>query len=126
MSTIKTIGSNSATVVGLNRRRYSIRFQNVGKTFIYLQRIPLSGAYESVSPSNFEVALAPLEDKNGTPETFETRSILAYQAVSGDCYDYCHDPCHNEEDDENTEDKKPCHKKCKGSLAITETSKVYL
>jgi len=125
-----SVGERPIKVADFSSSRYSIRFQNAGDTFIYLQRIPLSGAYTNVSPSDFEVVLAPLNSQTGSPGVFETRSILAYQAVAGKC---CHipDPCHHEDDGhDNEKSKRPqhpdddCHcKKCYGLLAITETRK---
>ncbi|MGV8961896.1 MAG: hypothetical protein ACOH2V_00765 [Candidatus Saccharimonadaceae bacterium] len=122
------IGQTPIIIASINTKRYTIRFQNVGETFLYLQRIPLKGAYEVVSPTNFEVILAPLNSKNGSPETFETHSILAYQIVSGPCYDNC-DPCKpcptpHKSTSVPEEEKTSCKKKCRGKVSITETSKI--
>lgn len=133
MGTI-SVGQTPVQVAKLNTHRVSIRFQNVGDTFIYLQRIPLQGAYSNISSSNFEVALAPLNSQTGSPEVFETRSMLAYQAIAGKCCNI-KNPCkshgkHNKEErlesDNKSETKQNCDCNCKlclGSLAITETVK---
>ena len=127
-----SVGQTPIKVANYSPNRDSIRFQNAGDTFIYLQRIPLQGAYNNVSSSDFEVVLAPLNSQSGSPEVFETHSILAYQAVSGPCCKIP-DPCkqHDTEYDADYEkENKPqrpdddCHcKKCYGLLAITETKK---
>ena len=121
------VGQGPIKVANVNPYRNTIRFQNAGDSLIYLKRIPLHGTYTDVSSSNFEVVLAPFNSQNGSPEVFETSSMLAYQAVASKC---CHipDPCakqHVQEDEIKPEipkksKKKRC-KKCSGLLAITET-----
>ena len=125
-----SIGQTPIQVANLNLNRVYIRFQNAGDTVIYLQRIPLQGAYSNVSPTSFEVVLVPLNSQSGSPEVFETRSMLAYQAVAGPCCNI-YDPC---ERYDNKEDKLELKSKstktkcndccpCLGLLVVTEVVK---
>lgn len=77
-----TIGTTAVSVANKNTARAAIRFQNSGTTTIYIKKIPLSGAYSIVSPTDYEFKLFPLAENTEGAESFETNSIAGFMAIS--------------------------------------------
>lgn len=80
MASPLSIGTSAVTIAAVNTNRVLIRFQNTGATIIYIKRVPLTGYFTTVSPTDFEVMLAI--PAAGTVEFFETNSASAFIAVS--------------------------------------------
>ena len=77
-----TIGTASVVIAPARINRADIRIQNVGKTTIYIKKIPLTGVIPSVSDTDFEVQLISPPSANEEGEIFKTNSIAAFVAVS--------------------------------------------
>lgn len=98
MSSPIFVGTSAIVVAPINKKRSSIRFQNVSSHSIYLKKIPISGSYIVVSTTDYEIELAP-NTGGGEGSIFETDSISSFMAVSSNAA---------------------------GKMAIYETSKVNL
>lgn len=88
-----TIGTTAMVVALKSAARADIRFQNTGSSTIYIKKIPLSGAFSTVTSTDYEVKILPFtsedadeEDddrrRTGEGEAFETNSIAGFMAVS--------------------------------------------
>jgi hypothetical protein len=76
------VGVAAIVAVPIHKARSIVRFQNVGVTTIYLKKVPLSGAFSVVSPTDFEIILLPATGTAEGGDAFETNSIASFMAIS--------------------------------------------
>jgi hypothetical protein len=81
MTSPVTIGVTSIVVAPINSKRASIRFQNTGSAIIYIKKIPLTGSFSVVSPTDYEVELFPASSSQEGGEAFETNSVASFMAI---------------------------------------------
>lgn len=78
-----TVGVVAIVVAPINKKRAAIKFQNTSPTqIIYIKKIPLSGAFSTVSATDYEFKLSPLAEPTEGAESFETNSIASFMAIS--------------------------------------------
>lgn len=82
MANPKSISTTASVVVLINRKRESLRLQNVGSKEIFIKKIPSRGVIVPVSSNNYEVLLAAPAGGERELSEFQTKSTAAFQAIS--------------------------------------------
>lgn len=81
MASPLTVGTTAIVAIPVNKRRASIRLQNTGSGTIYLKKIPMHGAYSTVTAIDYQVLLAPATSSGEAGEAFTTNSIASMQVI---------------------------------------------
>ena len=82
MTSPVVIGVVAAPVAPIRKNRGNIRFQNTGASLIYIKKVPIEGSFSVVSPTDYEIFLAPSVLSAEAGDAFETDSISSFMAIS--------------------------------------------